>query len=207
MLISWFVVSSILISRYQDQRQHLELTRDIARRFNDLFSKESRPAFIEPQGLIVKEGARVMSLLDGTSKMSKSAENDGSRINLLDSPDTIAKKIKRCKTDATRGLEWDNDSRPECMNLLNIYRAVTSKTREEVLTEVADMSWGQFKPLVTEALIEHLKPIQEKYNQVVAEKSYLSSVLAAGREAANHVAVKTLRRVKEDMGFDIPDTR
>jgi tryptophanyl-tRNA synthetase len=185
----------------------LELTRDIARRFNDLFSKERRPAFTEPQGLIVKEGARVMSLLDGTSKMSKSAENDGSRINLLDSPDIIAKKIKRCKTDAIRGLEWDNESRPECVNLLNIYRAVTNKTREAVLTEVADMSWGSFKPVVTEALIEHLKPIQAKYQEVVSDQSYLAKILADGREAANAVAEKTLRGVKEDMGFDIPATR
>lgn len=95
----------------EDQRQHLELTRDISRRFNDQFCKKGRKTFKEPTALIVKEGARVMSLQDGTSKMSKSAENDGTRINLLDSPDIISKKIKRCKTDLLTGLEWDNAAR------------------------------------------------------------------------------------------------
>ena len=89
----------------------------------------------------MKEGARVMSLLDGTSKMSKSAENDGSRINLLDKPDVIIKKIKRCKTDAFIGLQWDDPARPEATNLLNIYRAATGKSREEIEEQVRDMSW------------------------------------------------------------------
>jgi tryptophanyl-tRNA synthetase len=107
----------------EDQRQHLELTRDIARRFNDQFCKRRRRVFKDFEPLIVKEGARIMSLIDGTSKMSKSAENDMSRVNLLDPPDVIAKKIKRCKTDALQGVEWDNPERPECTNLLNIYQA------------------------------------------------------------------------------------
>ncbi|EKU20762.1 tryptophanyl-tRNA synthetase, partial [Nannochloropsis gaditana CCMP526] len=167
----------------EDQRQHLELTRDIARRFNDQFCNKKakrRKVFRDPAALIVTEGARVMSLLDGTSKMSKSAENDGSRINLLDSPDTIRAKIKRCKTDASLGLEWDNPARPECTNLLNIYLAVTEgagATKESVLEEVAGMNWGAFKPLLTEAVVAHLEPIQRKYREVMEDPEHIEKIL------------------------------
>ena len=116
----------------EDQRQHLELTRDIARRFNDQYCKnKQRKTFTEPQALIQTSNARVMSLQDGTAKMSKSAENDASRINLLDTPDEIARKIKRCKTDAIKGIAYADD-RPEANNLLGIYEAMTGKTKEEV---------------------------------------------------------------------------
>jgi tryptophanyl-tRNA synthetase len=130
----------------EDQRQHLELARDICRRFNDLFCKSTssekdsssppRGVLKEPQALFATRGARVMSLTDGRAKMSKSAANDASRINLLDPPEEIAKKIKRCKTDPVVGLEWDNPDRPESANLLTIYQAVTGKTREEIDAEV-----------------------------------------------------------------------
>lgn len=188
----------------EDQRQHLELTRDISRRFNDMYCKK-KPTFNEPQGLIVKEGARVMSLLDGTSKMSKSAENDGSRINLLDSPEMIRKKFKRCKTDTLIGLEWDNPERPECTNLLNIYQSVTGYSREEILNEVSTFSWGTFKPILSEAVIAHLQPIQNKYYEVLEDKSYLLKVLKDGQEKAETVAEMTLKQVKQDMGFYIKD--
>merc|ERR1719424_640127 len=141
----------------EDQRQHLELTRDIARRFNDQYCKnKQRKAFREPDALIQKSNARVMSLQDGTSKMSKSAENDMSRINLLDTPDEIARKIKRCKTDSIRGLVLE-DGRPELVNLMGIYEAMTGQTKEEVAAEIANLGgWGDFKPLLTEACIAHL---------------------------------------------------
>ena len=187
----------------EDQRQHLELTRDICRRFNDQFCKRKKNVFLEPSALIVKEGARVMSLLEGTNKMSKSAENDNSRINLLDSPDVIAKKIKRCKTDLFVGLEFDNLDRPECINLLNIYKATSGKTREEIILEVGDMSWGSFKPVLTEAVINHLEPIQKKYNEVIKDDAYLNKILADGQEAADTVAEGTLKRAKEAMGFHL----
>lgn len=188
----------------EDQRQHLELTRDICRRFNDQFCKRRRNTFREPSALIVKEGARVMSLLDATNKMSKSAENDGSRINLLDPPDLISKKIKRCKTDLEVGLEWDNPGRPECTNLLNIYQAVTGHSREEILAEVAGMNWGTFKPLLADAVVAHLTPIQKKYSEVMADEAYLHSVLADGQRAADEVAEQTLKWTKEAMGFHLP---
>lgn len=187
----------------EDQRQHLELTRDICRRFNDQFCKKKKNVFLEPSALIVKEGARVMSLLDGTNKMSKSAENDNTRINLLDSPDVIAKKIKRCKTDLFTGLEFDNAERPECTNLLNMYRAVSGKTREEISLEVAEMSWGTFKPILADAVIAHLEPIQKKYRDVVSEEAYLNKILSDGQEAAEVVAELTLTRAKEAMGFHL----
>merc|ERR1719230_1060071 len=124
----------------EDQRQHLELTRDIARRFNDQYcANKQRKTFVEPEALIQKSNARVMSLQDGTAKMSKSAENDMSRINLLDTPDEIARKIKRCKTDSVKGLSYDS-SRPEAVNLLGIYEAMSGQSREAVEAEVVDMA-------------------------------------------------------------------
>jgi len=191
----------------EDQRQHLELTRDICRRFNDQFCKRKRNTFREPTALIVKEGARVMSLQDGASKMSKSAENDNSRINLLDPPEVIASKIKKCKTDLLKGLEWDNPDRPECTNLLNIYQAVTSKSREDILAECGSMSWGQFKPLLADAVVAHIAPIQKTYNEVMADQAYLDRVLRDGQDAADLVAEQTLLWAKEAMGFHLPAKR
>jgi len=191
----------------EDQRQHLELARDIARRFNDLYcKKKSMPAkgrrvFREPQALIVKEGARVMSLLDGRSKMSKSDPSDGSRINLLDPPELIRKKIGRCKTDSFDGIEWNNPERPECTNLLNIYKAVTDKSEEEILAEVGSMRWGEFKPLLAEAVVVHLEPIQIKYNELMADQKILKSVLLEGADAAEVVAGQTNLWAKKAMGF------
>ena len=191
----------------EDQRQHLELARDIARRFNDQYcKKKSMPAkgrrvFREPEALIVKVGARVMSLLDGTSKRSKSDAADGSRINLLDPPDVIRKKIGRCKTDSFEGIEWNNPERPECTNLLNIYKAVTDKSDEAILAEVGGMRWGEFKPLLADAVVAHLEPIQSKYHELMADQTYLKSVLLEGANAAEDVAGQTNLWAKKAMGF------
>lgn len=199
----------------EDQRQHLELARDTVRRFHDLFCKgnpfkkrckaagiPSRPSFVEPEAMIVKEGARIMSLTDGTSKMSKSDPNDSSRINILDTPDTIRKKIKTCKTDSVKGLEWDNPERPEASNLLNIYLAVQpGRTREDILEEVGEMSWGEFKPVLADAIVAHLEPIQKKYHQVRQEEGFLEQVLEEGAVAAREVADRTLNGARVAMGF------
>ncbi|MBO0349067.1 tryptophan--tRNA ligase, partial [Phormidium pseudopriestleyi FRX01] len=131
----------------EDQKQHLELTRDIAARVNHQFGKEKAPVLKLPDPLIRKEGARVMSLTDGTKKMSKSDPSELSRINLLDPPDAIVKKIKKCKTDPMRGLVFDDPERPECHNLLTLYQLLSGKTKDEVAAECQDMGWGQFKPL------------------------------------------------------------
>ncbi|WP_013323588.1 tryptophan--tRNA ligase [Gloeothece verrucosa] len=185
----------------EDQKQHLELTRDIAARINDQFGSPTQPVLKVPEPLIRKEGARVMSLTDGTSKMSKSDPSDMSRINLLDPPELIEKKIKRCKTDPVRGLTFDDPERPECNNLLNLYAILSGKTKEEVATECGDLGWGQFKPLLTEAVINSLSPIQEKYTEIINDRGYLDSVLREGRHKANLVAHQTLTRVKEALGF------
>jgi tryptophanyl-tRNA synthetase len=135
--------------------------------------------------------------------MSKSSDSDNSRINLLDSPDLIMKKIKRCKTDTFTPIEWNND-RPECTNLLNIYQAVTNKDRETISNEVSTISWGKFKPILAESIIEHLLPIQKEYNFVISDEIYLQKVLQEGKESAEKVAEKTLIMAKKSMGLHLP---
>ena len=187
----------------EDQKQHLELTRDIAARFNHLFAKD-QPVLKLPDPLIRKEGARIMSLADGTRKMSKSDPSELSRINLLDTPEQIQYKIKRCKTDPIRGLTFDDPERPECNNLLTLYTLLSGKTKEEVAVECQDMGWGQFKPLLTETTINALKPIQEKYQAITEDKTYIESVLRDGREKAEAIANLTLAQVKAALGYLAP---
>jgi len=185
----------------EDQKQHIELTRDIAIRINDRFGKKKEPVLKIPEPLIRKEGARVMSLSDGTKKMSKSDPSEMSRIELLDPPEIIKKKIKRCKTDPVKGLSFDDPERPECNNLLNLYTILSGKTKAEVAAECQDMGWGQFKPLLTETTIAALEPIQSKYQELIEEKGYLDSVLKQGQEKAEAVALKTLSKVKTALGY------
>ncbi len=184
----------------EDQKQHLELTRDIAARFNYQFCRE-KPVLKLPEPLIRAEGARVMSLTDGTRKMSKSDPSELSRINLLDTPEQIQQKIKRCKTDPIRGLTFDDSERPECHNLLTLYMLLSGKTKQEVADECRDMGWGQFKPLLAETAIAALKPIQEKYQAVMADKGYLQSVLRDGKQKAEAIANDTLTKVKAALGY------
>lgn len=200
---------SDLVPVGEDQRQHLELARDIAERTNFLYGgkkakkmgcKHTR-LFKVPEALIPPAGARVMSLQDGTAKMSKSADSDLSRINLLDSPDMIRAKIKKCKTDAIEGLEFNNPDRPEARNLLTIYQCVTGITTEEMLKEVESMRWGDFKPKLTDALIEHLRPIQGRYEEVMGDTAVLDGILARGAEQAEKEAQATLQNVKQALGF------
>ena len=185
----------------EDQKQHLELTRDIAARVNDKFGKKKEPVLKVPEPLIRPEGARVMSLTDGTKKMSKSDPSELSRINLLDSPDVIKKKIKKCKTDPIKGLTFDDPERPECHNLLTLYQLLAGKTKAEVAAECQDMGWGQFKPLLTETMVEALEPIQSKYQELMDNKDYLNSVLREGAAKASVVANQTLTRVKNALGY------
>ncbi len=185
----------------EDQKQHLELTRDIAVRVNYLFGSEEQPVLKLPKPLIRPEGARVMSLTDGTKKMSKSDPSELSRINLLDTPEEIRKKVKRCKTDPHRGLGFDDPERPECNNLLGLYMVLSGQTKEAVAAECADMGWGQFKPLLTDAIITALEPIQAKYGEIMADKRYLAEVLKQGQIQAEAVANQTLNQVRTAMGF------
>lgn len=185
----------------EDQKQHLELTRDLVDTFNHKFAQPDRPVLKKPAPLIRAEGARVMSLTDGTKKMSKSDPSELSRINLLDPPAVIQNKIKRCKTDPVRGLEFDNPDRPECNNLLTLYMLLSAQTKDAVVAECQAMGWGQFKPLLMETTIAHLQPIQAKYQEIMADQGYLDSVLRDGREKAGTIANVTLLRVKDALGY------
>ncbi len=186
----------------EDQKQHLELARDIAQqRINARFGSEDAPILKVPQPLILKDGARVMSLTDGRSKMSKSDPNEGSRITLLDPPDQITKKIKRAKTDPERGLEFGNPERPETDNLLGLYALLSGRGREAAAAECAAMGWGQFKPLLAEATVAALDPIQKRYHELMEDRAQLLAVLETGRERAGAVADASAQRVRSALGF------
>ncbi len=188
----------------EDQKQHVELTRDIANRINFQYGSEKKPILKVPEPLIQAQGARVMSLTDGTRKMSKSDPSEMSRIDLLDPPDLIKKKIKRCKTDPIRGLAFDQPDRPECNNLLGLYTILSNQSKEAVAAECQDMGWGHFKPLLTDVMVETLTPIQEKYQSIMADSGYLESILRQGREKAEAIANQTLSKVKKSLGFSVP---
>ena len=186
----------------EDQKQHLELARDIAQqRVNARFGAKDDPVLKIPKPLILQEGARVMSLTDGRSKMSKSDPNEGSRITLLDPPELITKKIKRAKTDPERGLEFGNPERPETDNLLGLYAILSGRGREAAAAECAEMGWGQFKPLLAEATVAALEPIQARHRELMADRSELDQVLADGQQKAETVANATLERVRDALGF------
>lgn len=186
----------------EDQKQHLELARDIAQqRINARFGSEDAPILKVPQPLILKDGARVMSLTDGRSKMSKSDPNEGSRITLLDPPEQITKKIKRAKTDPERGLEFGNPERPETDNLLGLYALLSGKGRDAAAAECAEMGWGQFKPLLAEATVAALDPIQKRYHELMEDRAQLLAVLETGRQRAGAVADASVQRVRAALGF------
>lgn len=188
----------------EDQKQHLELTRDIAARLNFQYGTEEDPILKLPEPLIRPEGARIMSLTDGTNKMSKSDPSEQSRITLLDTPDQIRNKLKRCKTDPVRGLSFDDPDRPECQNLLTLYQLMSGQTKTAVAEECADMGWGQFKPLLTEVMIEGLRPIQDRYTELMTHKQDLEAVLQTGQEQASAIANETLTKVKDALGYSRP---
>ena len=185
----------------EDQKQHLELARDIAQqRINAKFSEEKDILKI-PQPIIMRNGSKIMSLIDGTKKMSKSDPNEGSRINLLDSPEIISKKIKRAKSDSYVGLEFNNPERSESRNLLMIYSILSGKEISQCENEFSETGWGTFKKLIAEQLIESLTPIQEKYKVLINDPHQLNKILLEGKERADDLAQKTLKRVKSTLGF------
>ena len=178
----------------QDQKQHLELTRDLATRFNRDFGE----TFKIPEPYIPKAGASIKSLQDPAKKMSKSDENLNGSIFLLDDPDTIAKKFKRAVTDSGTEITFD-ESRPAICNLLTIYQLVTDKTADECVTHFEGKGYGQFKSELAEVVIEFLKPFQERVNEF--DDSRLSAILKSGAEKAGSVAGVTLKTVYEKMGI------
>jgi len=185
----------------EDQKQHLELARDIAQqRINAKFSKNKNILKI-PQPIIMKNGSKIMSLVDGSKKMSKSDPNEGSRINLLDTPEVIMKKIKRAKSDSHIGIEFHNPERAESRNLLMIYSILSGKEISQCENEFSEIGWGTFKKLIAEQLIDSLEPIQKRYKVLINDPYQLNNILQEGREKAEDLANKTLKRVKSKLGF------
>ncbi|HUF03715.1 MAG TPA: tryptophan--tRNA ligase [Aridibacter sp.] len=178
----------------QDQKQHLELTRDLAERFNRDFGE----TFVVPDPYIPPVGAAIMSLKDPLKKMSKSDENEAASIFLLDDPDTITKKIKKAVTDSGTEITFD-ESRPAITNLLTIYQLLSGKSAEECEEHFAEMGYGDFKKELAEVTVEFLKPFQERVREFDDET--LEAILKRGAEKASEVASETLRNVYEGMGI------
>ena len=181
----------------EDQKQHLELTRDIAGAFNRRFGVEY---FKLPEPMILKAVKRIMSLQDGTKKMSKSDESDLSRINLEDAPEEIVKKIKKAKTDSQSEITFD-EARPEIYNLLNIFSASSNKAPEDLAKEYQTSGFGKFKTDLAESLVAKLRPIQENLLRLKQDQSYIKQVLADGKNQAQEIANKTKKEVFEIVGL------
>ena len=186
---------SDLVPVGEDQRQHVELCRDIAARFNNSFPD----TFTLPEAFIPKMGARIMSLGNPENKMSKS-DPDGC-VFLMDKPEDIMRKFKRAVTDCETAVRFDKDNKPGISNLLAIYCAATGKTLAEAEAEFAGQGYGVFKPAVGEAVVELVRPIREKTEQLLADKAYLESIYKEGAERASYLANKTLRKVYKKVGF------
>ncbi|MDD6617848.1 MAG: tryptophan--tRNA ligase [Clostridiales bacterium] len=179
-----------------DQMQHLELTRDIAERFNNIYGD----VFTIPEAYIGKVGAKIMSLQEPSKKMSKSDENPNGSIYLMDDPDTIMRKCKRAVTDSDAQILY-RDEQPGVKNLISIYCACTGKTPEEVEKEFDGKGYGDFKVAVGESVVAILKPLQEEVARLNKEKSYIDSIIKENAEKANYYATKTLRKVQRKVGF------
>ena len=188
---------SDLVPVGNDQKQHLEITRDIAVRFNGVYGN----VFKVPEPYIPKIGARIMSLQDPASKMSKSDENNNAYISLLDPPDTIIRKFKRAITDSEAVVSYDVDKKPGISNLISIYASVTNKTLEEIIQEFEGKGYGDFKTAVGEAVVETLRPIQERYRKLLTSKDYLKEVMQNGAKAAEQLARPTLDKVYKKIGL------
>lgn len=183
-----------------DQKQHLELAREIAGTFNHRYKTE---LFTQPEPYIMGEATRVMSLQDGSKKMSKSDPSEKSRINLIDDADTIAKKIRKAKSDmdalpdSIEGLE----GRPEAKNLLTIYAALQSKSIKDILPEVAGKQFSEFKPMLVDVAVDHLAPITQRMNDLLADPTEIDKILKEGGQKANDLAQPVLKETMNLMGF------
>ena len=179
-----------------DQKQHLEITRDIAERFNNIYGD----VFTIPEAYIGKKGAKIMSLQEPGKKMSKSDTNANATILLLDDTDTIIRKFKRVVTDSESEVRYAEE-KPGISNLMDIYSAVTGKTYEEIEKEFAGKGYGDFKLAVGETVADHLKPLQERYEQLMKDKAYIESMIKQNDEKAAYYANKTLRKVQKKVGL------
>ena len=184
----------------EDQKQHVELTRDVAQRFNNLYGE----TFKVPEPWIPKVGARVMDLLDPTSKMSKSDEVGNGRVCLMDDPADIMRKFKRAVTDSESGagcVRFDPENKPGVANLMQIYSACTGRSFAQIEREFSSAGYGAFNPAVGEAVVETLRPIREEAERIIADKAYLEDIYTKGAQKASAVARKTLRKVYKRVGL------
>lgn len=187
----------------EDQKQHLELARDIAQKFNNDFCAEDAPLFTLPDPIIPPEAARIMSLRDGSAKMSKSDPSDMSRINLTDDADAIMQKVKKAKTDPEPlpGTVEGLAGRPEANNLVGIYAAMAGISAADVLAQFEGKGFGQFKPALGEVLVESLAPMAARYRELREDRAALDAILAKGAEKARALAAPTLNRTYDALGL------
>ncbi len=185
----------------EDQKQHLELSRDIASAFNRKFGVEFFPL---PEAVIMGEATRVMSLRDGTSKMSKSDESDFSRINLTDDRDTIALKIRKARTDSIMGVTFDPENRPEASNLVTIYAELADVSRQAVLDEFQSAKFSDFKARLADLAVEALGPVGEEMKRLSADPGHVDAVLRNGAERARAIAEPIQANAEELAGFLVP---
>ena len=181
----------------EDQRQHLEITRDIAERFNNIYGE----TFKIPEGYIPKIAARIMGLQDPTSKMSKSSSIPNDSIFLNDEPDVIMSKFKKAVTDSENIVRYDTENKPGISNLISIYGAISGKTNAEVEKEFEGKGYGDFKKTVAECVIEELRPLQTKYKELVSNPEYLKQIYVEGANKAKEKAEKTLKDVYSKIGL------
>jgi tryptophanyl-tRNA synthetase len=191
------VYQADLVPVGDDQKQHVELTRDIAARFNSIYGD----VFKLPEPFIPKVGARIMSLQEPTSKMSKSEIDNGGCICLLDKPEDILRAFKRAVTDSETEIRYDVKKKPGVSNLLQIYAVASGKTIPEAEKEFAGQGYGTFKQAVGEAVVELLRPVREEATRLLADKAYLEKVYTEGAQKAAYTANKTLRKVYKKVGF------
>lgn len=179
-----------------DQKQHLELTRDVAARFNSIYGD----TFVIPEPYIPKTTAKIMSLADPTKKMSKSDENENAVVRILDSRDVIIRKFKRAVTDSGNEIRYA-EGKDGIMNLMSIYGAFTGKTMDEIEHEFEDVGYGDFKAAVGEVCADALAPVQAEFARLSADKAYLEGIMQKGAEAAARDAERTMQKVRRKIGF------
>ena len=187
----------------EDQKQHLELARDIAQKFNNDFASDKRPVFTLPEPIVPPQAARIMSLRDGMAKMSKSDPSEMSRVNLVDDPDTVMRKVKKSKTDA-EPLPSDAGGlagRPEALNLVTIYAALSDTSVAAVLAEHGGQGFGAFKPRLGELLVETLRPISTHFTELLSDREALDAILARGAAKARELAAPTLTATYNALGL------
>ncbi len=180
-----------------DQKQHLEICRDIAARFNGIYGD----VFTIPEPYIAKTGAKIQSLSDPEKKMSKSDENPNGAVLLLDDRDTVLRKFKRAVTDSESEVRFDPETKPGVSNLINIYSCVTGRSKEDIEKEFEGKGYGDFKAAVGEVVADELAPLQKRYNELMTEKTYLEERIRENDQKASYAANKTLRKVRKKVGL------